>query len=252
MSFKLYERAIFTDDTNLAYWQAQSKYADTQLDSVGTAENLEWETVSLYWTRTTPTGTFEDRIMTSLAVAKILLNTGVGVIDDTDRGNVESALDTWWGSQKAQHPSRYTLDEYRWHHYTGLTDNPGPAVRVTDKNVAGTGASTNCLPDQVATSVTFITASRRHWGRMYLPALIYTGYNTTGRIGDTVNTAARFETLLEAIDTVDVGGTGVTPVVASKAYNAVMSIDVIQVDDIADVIRSRRGKQPAIRTQITS
>jgi hypothetical protein len=106
-------------------------------------------------------------------------------------------------------------------------------------------------PDQLALTQTFKTASRKHWGRWYLP---FPGIGnldlTYGRVGSAIQTNVQgyMRTLLQVS-----GGTGlINPVVASIGYKGVMGIRELQTDDIADVIRSRRAKVPAARLTNTS
>jgi hypothetical protein len=100
------------------------------------------------------------------------------------------------------------------------------------------------LPPQVAESVTFKTVSRRHWGRIYWPAITAANSTSSGTIGtaevDTLANAfvACFNTCRAA---------NLYPVVYDHVSGTSRSVDTVQVDDLFDVIRRRRWKQPSYR-----
>lgn len=254
MGFKLYDAELLHSPESAGYWAGQSQIEGTSRHEVTAAEDLHSNVVQIVFSRTVLTGYQEDAAVVSLACTKALLGVGCDKLDSSEMAAVETALNTWWGSVRALISSHWTLSAYRWHHYTAASTKPGPAVRATLVGTAATGSATDTLPDQVATSVTFKTAFPKHWGRQYLPPLVDSAYTTLGKL-DSVQVdliAGYYETLLEAIDTVDVGGTGVTPVVRSPQHGGLMSIDHIQVDDTPDVIRSRRAKQTTYRKVVSS
>lgn len=244
---KLYDNFILHAAETTSYWDGQAKAADTDTFAVDPTSELEYNTVQVVFDRTSPSPLVDDIMLFDLAVAKVFLTQGTGHLDSAELDAVESALDTWWGTWKAQVPSTITLKEYRWHQWNAASTRPGPAVRVTPKNVVATGSGTTRLPDQVAHTVTFRTPSRRHWGRVYTPALIPGALSAYGRLTDaqTDSRGANWETLLEAIDTIDIAGDGVTPVVFSRVGKALLSINEIAMDSTCDVIRSRRAKHPS-------
>lgn len=247
MILKLYDRAIMHADATAGYWASQSSFSDTTLIPVDDPTHLQFNTVQVVFDRTSPTSIVDDVMLFDLTLASTLLGVETSYLTPTEMGDVETALNTWWTSWKAQTPSSITLKEYRWHQWhVGIT-KPGPAVRVTTVGVVATGAGTSRLPDQVAQTVTFRTASRLHWGRVYTVALAPAAYSAYGRLTDAQTTSrlANWETLLESIDTIDVGGNGVTPVVWSRVGQALLSIDVIAMDSTCDIIRSRRAKHPS-------
>jgi hypothetical protein len=101
-----------------------------------------------------------------------------GVVDntwiDTDFSALEGFLDTWWTAVKAKCSPNIILDQYRWFKFGPSlplsakgNEEPGPPVRVTERNVAGTDTLAGMLPWQVALSVTFKTAVRKRWGRIH-------------------------------------------------------------------------------------
>jgi hypothetical protein len=106
----------------------------------------------------------------------------------------------------------------------------------------GTGSSA----PQTSSTVTEVTPSRRHWGRMYSPGLDAGSILASGRLSATtvdgiVNTiSARYEDLMQwqlfpVVPTTRVDG------VAKRTLQAVTGI---KVDDVLDVQRRRRFKHP--------
>jgi len=248
MSFQLYDQSAILATSKMSYWAAESHESGLDVIEVPDAE-LAASVVSIVFSRTAASGIVEDFAVTRLALTRVLLNDGCELLDDSEMAAAESPLNTWWGSLKVLVSTHWTLSKYVWHAYEGLSTSPGPARRTTTVNVAATGSGTNTMPDQVATSVTFKTAYPRHWGRMYLPPLTVDRYTQYGRLSTASCDAigSYYETLLESLDTVDVGGTGVTPIVRSSSGGGLLSIDKVQVDDTPDVIRSRRVEQTTYR-----
>lgn len=239
---------IITDSANHAYWAAQSLQAGTTIED-DDLDTFGFSRVQLVWSRSTPTGTREDVIVASLSFAAAA--GGVATpLSSTDKGVVETALGTWWTSAKATTDAQKTLERYRWYDYQPITSRPGPVDRDTAVGSVGT-AGTGRVPDQLAISQTFKTASRRHWGRWYLPTTCQNVLEGTyGRITSGGVTALQgyTRTLLQVS-----GGSGlICPVVASIEHHAVMGIRELQTDNIWDVIRSRRAKQPSQRVTNTS
>lgn len=191
-----------------------------------------------------PGGSTEDVATTHLDFQ----NLTAGVPDDTwtagDFAALEPLIDTWWGSIKPKVWSQCHLREYRWYRIGPGIAPPNPPVRITTMDVAGTGTAP--LPPQVAVTVTFKTAVRREWGRIYLPAPAASTVNTaSGRIvtADAVVIADATDVLMGAAAAADF-----LPVVYGRTRGKVYSVESIQVDDVFDVIRSRRWDRPLVRT----
>lgn len=137
-------------------------------------------------------------------------------------------------------------------------DAGGPA-HVHTTSILGTG--TAGLPPQVTTTITEITASRKHWGRMYLPTLGFNAMNATGRLlttaATTICTAA--ETLAVALN--NSGFRLVVPTTSSGGIydptvkgdwttviaRTLQQVNSFRVDDVVDSHRSRRNKQALVR-----
>jgi len=222
-------------------------YADTERTAFNNELDLECESVTMEWTRTAPAPLAEDVATCTLWVGNQGLVTAFIPMTDAKRGDVETALLAWWASYKVGIHSGWTLSAFKWHRWYPSTTRPGPAVRTTLVSVAGTGALGYRAPDQIAQSHTMRTASRKHWGRIYAPAWYQSNLSAYGRLtdGNTTTALGYFKTLMEAIDNVDGGGTGVVPVIRSKVGKALLSIDVLALDSTQDVIRRRRAKHPS-------
>jgi hypothetical protein len=148
----------------------------------------------------------------------------------------------------------------RWYKFGPEIVPPQEPVRVIEWDVDGT-ASGSALPPQVAVSVTEMTSSRRAWGRFYLPFNALANTDAQGRIATASLTLiadkldAMYETCLAAglIPVVyspakperETAGGGTLPAIEARA----LTVDKLQVDDVFDVIRSRRWKAPLLKVQ---
>lgn len=189
-----------------------------------------------------------------------------------DYTQVEDAFTVFWNAIKGLYTVDMVLGELRWY-----ADGPAfkprgttvsPMLRATTKNLAGTVAeSTGMCPPQTAITVTEVTAARystvaregrpsqlRHrWGRFYLPAPAITvlgaGPGVAGRL-----TAAAQTTIANAAQTfynACRAGNQLVPVMYSPTNGNSYTVDELHVDDILDVVRSRRYENPlsrAVRT----
>jgi len=190
-----------------------------------------------------PSGSVEDVATTS----HDFLNITSGNPDDTwvdaDFVTVESLLDTFFTSLKPILHSSTKVTSYRWYRIGPGVPPPNPAVRITTKSIQGTGADAQVA--QVACSVTEKTAIRREWGRFYLPGLAWSLTDpTTGRFH-----AANLGTVNNAAGVLYAGASSAEfpAVVYSKTRGKAYTVESTQVDDVPDVIRSRRFDRPLLR-----
>lgn len=245
----MFNHSITTISTTLAYWEAQPKFSDTVLVDAGAAQ-IGCSFCTIAWTRTTPAGTREDVCTCTVAFAKDPGGSLYSLLIDADKATIEGFLDTWWTAQKALTANQFTLAEYRWHDWHATESTLGPADRVTARSVAGTVGNTNRLPDQDACALTFTTASRKHWGRIYLPGIGSSKLDTaTGRwLAATIDSVAlNWHGLLTSL-----AGAGMEQVVASRAHGGLMALATLQSDDVVDIQRRRRAKQAAYHKIYTS
>lgn len=242
-------------EAEAAYWATQTYDVDTVLTSSG-ADVLGCSRVTLKWTRDVPSGLRDDVCLTSLWVGKAAGGALYSMIPLAELAAMETALDTMAAAWASLADSTYHLTEYAWHQVneasprdeTGRAQKMGPAVRTTVKAVAGANSGVR-LPDQVALNTTLRTASRKHWGRNYWPGVTHLGLTTD---------YGRFSTSF-----VDVYANGVDALhntwqtagyqlgVWSQLHPAFMTPKQIEADDIPDIQRRRRAKQPLYRKIIS-
>lgn len=239
----LFDRKIIHSPETASYWAGQSKFTDTTVLEQD-ANTLGCNTMTCVFSRTSPSGVRDDIVEINFNIAQ-LVAAGVRTrLVDANMAAAEGLADTLFTGQASVMSAAFTLIEYRWHERGADRPRTGPAVRVTTKSIAG-GVATSRLPDQVANTVTFLTSSRRHWGRVYWPGIAFTQYDTT--FGRLLNT--RCDGLAGAVRTFALGlealGSSLTLGVWSQQFKAWLDIDEIHVDNVPDVIRSRRAKQPS-------
>jgi hypothetical protein len=196
-----------------------------------------------------------------------LMKEAAGIPDaswsDANYTTAETAFDAWWGSIHGQYKSHLRLKEYRWYLGGVLNVKPNPVLHLTPKNVAGTSTADRSLPPQAAISITERTFVRQHWGRFYLPAGDTNQCGTEGWISDSPLTtiATATNTLYDALAAAHMPAMVFSaakpvrpqkhgadlPEQLAKAYKVLQ----VQVDDVFDVIRSRRYSNPSLRLEHT-
>lgn len=230
--------------------------------------NYELRKLQVSWSRTPTVGVVQDADICTFH----FLNLTAGVPDASwiaaDYASVEAAFLNMWDSLRANYLPEVRLKEFAWR-----ADGPAfkpfgtalaPTLRITPETMAGTSAGGVALPPQCAMSVTEVTEAtfdvsgvgvpghatgtgrtqrRNRWGRFYLPGptsavltdgRFTTAYCTTvsGLIRDMYNTCV---------------AAGLIPVMYSPKTGHAWSVTAIHVDDIVDVIRSRRYVTPLTR-----
>jgi hypothetical protein len=229
-------------------------------DHISQTEDREgdtWRRVQFQFTRTTPTGTSEDRAMFKLDI----VNYTGGQIDDTwnpaDFAACETVLTAFWNNLKPWIANNFTLTEYRWYRMsfrevmttTHRFAETGPPVRIMPVGTLGSSTATP-LPYQNALSVTLKTPDRKHWGRFYIPG-ITTGILAAedGRVEPTLpdNFADMTAQMIN-----DLWESEYQIVVPITQHNKVLggqlsTVKSVQVDDIVDVIRRRRPRQAKVK-----
>lgn len=223
------------------------------------AAALEWRRLQSVWSRTTPTGTSEDKAICTFD----LINITSGTVDTswttTDYTTAEGIFDTMFTTIKAYQSTTHTLTQYRWYRQRFAAiggTNPfldsGPPQRVTSKSLAGTGS--DHLPYQVACAITEKTPFPRHWGRFYLPGVNGTLLTTNGRwlmVGGVNDILAAVDTAYEALSTAQLYPVVPVTQVNKAPARGLLGVTSLQVDDVPDVQRRRRPKQVLTRTLST-
>lgn len=217
-------------------------------------------------------GTVEDQDVCTFHFIKSTGGTPGTYNDTTDLAAVETALGTYWGAIKGNYQTWVHSDQYRWYKdgpafYTLNGDGSAyvplgsgnPSIRVTEIDVAGTGA-TPMLPPQTALTITERTSSRIHWGRWYLPATSNGTTDNDGRISSAVQTlflssSVSFYNSCRAASMIPVVFSIQKPVRTKKngaslpAVGAVAyEVTSLQMDNLWDVMRSRRYRAATVKT----
>jgi hypothetical protein len=164
-----------------------------------------------------------------------------------EEDEVIAALDNFFGAISAFWANNVTLDFYKLYRGYNGDGSPGEVDRTVDRNIGGAGIG-SMLPPQCAMSVTELVVRRPSWGRFYIPGFAVSVVNDEGSwntvVVDAVADAA--EALYEATDFPNrrpvvwgktEGAPGVTP----------YEVQQIRVDDLVDIIRSRRWRSPTLR-----
>lgn len=237
--------------------------------------DYELRKLEVRWSRVPTVGVVQDKAVCTFH----LLNLTAGEPDDTwtdaDYASCESKFDSWFAAPGLAdfYKPETKLAEYVWR-----ADGPAfkpfgaslsPTLRITTKSIPGTYAGTSAMcPPQCAASVTEVipahytaygvgvpgsvpgtgrTQVRNRWGRFYMPAPA-AQYLDDGRWGNgfTDTIADKTKTLYEALVAAQF-----IPVVYSPTTGNSWGVGEIHVDDIVDVVRSRRFVTPQRRTPRT-
>ena len=248
---------------------------DVFTDGVGqvaTPDDTAWRRVNWRFTRATPAGTVEDVAMFGFDVVNMTGGDYDSSWTSADYAAVDGALNELWTTIRPLISGTHTLSEIQYHQRAFHPDLPlgelvpqmqpgtnkevnrfarsGPALHVLTKAEAGTNAG-QPAPYQVALSVSFRTAARRHWGRCYIPGATVTEVGGGfGRFssGTTQVVANAFAELASDLGANDFYIMVPSTQNDSKYATGLQSVHEIQVDDVPDVIRRRRPKQASLRS----
>jgi len=169
-------------------------------------------------------------------------------ITDQGRDDFVGDVSNWWGIVKGHVTQYVTFREMRFYDVPSQAgQDMGDPVRIQGVALPGTGTS-GALPPQVALSITFKTAKRKTWGRFYLPGIDRASCDDKGRVMTSVLDEICGAT--HALTRRD--ETGGALVVFSRKEWTHHDPQQIQVDDVYDVIRSRRYRQPHYRAQLSA
>lgn len=190
-------------------------------------------------------GTTEDVVVNTFD----FVNITSGEVDTSwtsgDFSAVEARLRTFYAAMTTYIPSTVSLKEFRWSILPNPAGVENPAVRVAPPATAltFTGSTSSQLPPQVALTITKVVPPRRHWGRIYLgPLTVAT--TTAGHFGTAITDAAAtaHQALVAGCQADD------TPMVVwAHATGVALTVEGTRVDDVPDIIRSRRFGAPIYR-----
>lgn len=223
------------------------EYTGTQIKSGGasavTGSGVGVRRAVLVFNRTPP-GTFTDDVAD---MHFDFMNLTGGNPDDTwtttDFTDLEGYLNAWWTSVKVRMSTSHSLREFRWYRVGTGVIPPNPAQRITPVGTAGT-SSGSMLPPQCACAITLKTGRRKQWGRTYFPGLPAGSVTGNGQLGSgTVDDLATATNALLQSAATKGFNLGVTSDIAGSFFTA----DHIQVDDVVDIIRRRRWRNPTYR-----
>lgn len=237
----------------------------------------DFELRKLQWrlSRAPGSGRTEDVDVLTFHFIKASGGTPSAWVDSTDLPALETKVGTYWGDVKTYCHAFIHSDQYRWYkdgpafyhsdpdHAVFQPNGDNPAIRVTEVDTAGGNTSTSAMPPQVAATTTEKTSSRRHWGRWYLPISAGDATDATGILTSTnqANILTRGVTFYNSCRS-----SGYVPVVFSLAKNerpkkpsgtlpavgaVAYEVLALQVDDILDIIRSRRYRVAVNKTSTT-
>lgn len=229
---------------------------------------FELRRLEVHWSRTPTLGVAQDDDICTFH----FLNLTAGAPDaswvEADYAAVEQAVDVFWDAIGGNYDAETRLTEYIWRAdgpaYKPFGSSLSPVLRATARSTTGTAGIAAMLPPQVACSVTEVTDAkytafgvgvpgsapgtgrtqvRNRWGRFYLPAMI-TGALDDGRFAP--GTCAQVSGAVQAMYNTLVAA-DLIPVMYSPTTGHAWSITQVHVDDIADVVRSRRYVTPLSR-----
>lgn len=233
---------------------------------------VEWRKLMFSFQRATPVGTEEDFATISMHLAKRSAGAIDGAWGSGDYSQIDANITELWNVLSPLVHVSHTLTTVKYYSMSFNPDIPlgqtatgidpatgkflnmftksGPPLHIATFNLAGTS---NQPPEayQVAMSVTLRTATRAHWGRVYLPGM--SSSDVAGSYGRFAGSATGFaaNAFAEFVD--DCGKQDKFVVIpmtqADKKYaHALNTVSAVAVDDVPDVVRRRRPKQVVTRS----
>lgn len=208
--------------------------------------------VQISWLRT-PLNKEEDVAVVTMHFQ----STTGGLLDAGPMNSVEAAWGTFWGQMQAYGAPYLLPKEFRWYDQQ-VWPTKSPLLRVTPWNGSPGVATGAILPPQCACSVTLQTSARPRWGRFYLPwsssASLDSGSGriNTSHVDQVANTCEAFLATCKTSGAIPVvwspkGGKGPPPFSAGE----VLPVTTVRVDDIVDIIRSRRWQDKPYHKVVT-
>lgn len=239
---------------------------DELLDQVEDGAEPSWMKVQAVFTRGTPVGTIEDKAICTWDIANLTDGNFDSSWSAADFTAVKARVNGMISDWAAMMSNQFTCTERRYY-LTRFAEIQTPEHRfeyggapISLDVVPIVGASASeALPYQVALSVTERTAWPRHWGRFYLPGATETLSDGKGRwTAATVNSLLasftshynwfwdnQFPIIVPVTQRMNPGD----PPGTVRLVKEILSVNELQIDDIPDVQRRRRPKQPAIRAR---
>ncbi len=189
-----------------------------------------------------------------------------------DAANFTAARDrllAFWAARNDYYTAKTVLVKTAFYRAGPGIVPPQPPANSADHSLPGDGLATvEQMPPQVALSVTEKAGAQKNWGRFYLPAMAAANANPFGRPDTNLLTD-----MADALETMYEGWTadGTPAVVYLEALPersptaadprhqtkgtfpargaSATTVSDLQIDDVFDVIRSRRYDRPTLRVQ---
>lgn len=231
--------------------------------------DFETRRVQLEWSLTGPNVLDEDVRVCTFHFVKLVggLPSPDWLVQDF--ADIEVAFTAWWNSLKNFYNSGVVWSNIAFYKEGPNIVPPQPPVYANAQNLPG-GSTARELPPQLALSVTEKAGAKKNWGRFYLPAPAMTSGSggTTWSVTNAGRPDTAFMTVVaDATDTLyqataatskpcviyrsklEAGRphSGDTPL-PERPANA-QTVDEIQIDDVWDVVRSRRYETAMLRIQ---
>jgi hypothetical protein len=209
------------------------------------------------------------RVITFHAI-KLSGGAPINTWDSADFQAMTVAIDTWWNAVKVWYHQNFVWTRLAFYRAGPNVVPPQTHVFESLQNSGGLSLG-QTLPPQVAVSVTERAGQKKNWGRFYMPAPAVTSstgvqaMTDSGRPNTAMLTAFADATdaLYESQLTANRPFVVYRPLLEAgrptkdrpqgselpeRPANA-QTVDTIQVDDVFDVIRSRRWDNPTLRLQ---
>lgn len=200
----------------------------------------------------------EDMALFTLHIRGIVDNLpdSLGSITNGDRDAFATTVQSFWDTIKVNVSTMVKLVQIRFYELgEDLQTDMGPPVYVKTYNSAG-ASSFQIMPPQMAMSVTLkhpstggVGRTGSRWGRFYIPGWTAGAFAGTGRFDSTfIGTVAN-----KAVELYRPSGgvNGCKGTIWSRKAWAHFDPNVIQVDDVPDVVRSRRFSSTNTRAKVT-
>lgn len=176
----------------------------------------------------------------------------LGSIANDDRAAYAAAVNTFWDNIQGYVSTKVNLVAVKFYEMGDDPDDQmGPPVQVVNGTNLG-GSSAQVLPPQMASSVTLkhpstggVGKTGSRWGRIYVPGVTVAALDANGRFNDTYITllVGSAQALWQPVN----GANGVRGTIWSRKLWQHFDPSSLQVDDVPDVIRSRRFSTTHLR-----
>jgi hypothetical protein len=182
------------------------------------------------------------------------------ILDDWDDGLREAVEDNWlsavWPVLQSRMAAYHRLVRIRWHEIGERRDEGYPVLRERELDSQASGGI-SAIP-QAAMTVTLEVPARKRWGRIYLPGMPSVSSTTlrptTADVDALANAHKTFFDNIYDLTGILTEVRGAYPVVVQRAtlsdglpgveYSRVSGV---RVDNVPDVIRSRRFRRATYR-----